>query len=102
MPCCGKKRAQARQTQPARRMPETAGRTAAQHRPERNSSVFFQYLGRTGLTVIGPRTRKRYRFDNPGAVVAVDPRDQRALRAVTILRQVRKPAQGTGQIDADV
>jgi hypothetical protein len=77
MPCCGKKRAQARQT--------------TQTRSERDSPAYFQYLGKTGLTVIGSRTRQRYRFDRPGAVVAVDPRDRRALVDVPTLRQVRKP-----------
>jgi len=42
----------------------------------------FQYLGKTGLTVMGPRSGKSYRFDRPGAVVAVDPVDSRALAAV--------------------
>ena len=51
----------------------------------------FQYLGKTGLTVIGPRTRKSYRFDHPGAVVAVDPRDMRSLATVSVLRRVSKP-----------
>jgi hypothetical protein len=52
--------------------------------------AYFQYLGKTGVTVIAPRTRKRYRFDRTGAVVAVDPRDQRALAAVPTLRQVKE------------
>jgi hypothetical protein len=55
--------------------------------------AYFQYLGKTGLTVIGPRTRRRYRFDRPGAVVAVDRRDERALAAVSVLRQVARPAE---------
>jgi hypothetical protein len=91
MPCCGKKRAQARQKTESRRVPESPKSASLQRRPEHDSLAFFQYLGKSGLTVMGPRTRRRYRFNSPGEIVAVDPRDQRALAAVTILRQVRKP-----------
>ena len=59
--------------------------------PEPASPSYFQYLGKTRLTLIGPNTGKGYRFDGPGAVVAVDPRDRRALASVSVLRQVRKP-----------
>jgi len=70
--------------------PVPGDRVSLQRRAERDSPAFFQYLGQTGLTLIGPRTGKRYRFDGPGAVVAVDPKDQRALAGVTLLRQVRE------------
>jgi hypothetical protein len=50
-------------------------------------------VGKTGLTVVGPRTHKRYRFDHTGAVVAVDRRDGRALAAVSVLMPVAKPAE---------
>jgi hypothetical protein len=79
MSCCGQKRVQARQT------PET--------RAEPDSPPYFQYLGKTSLKVVGPKTRKLYRFDSPGAVIAVDPLDRRALAAVSALRQVRKPTE---------
>jgi len=82
MACCGKKRAQARQNTQTRRVTEPA---------ERDSPAYFQYVGKTRLKVVGPKTRKLYRFDSPGAVVAVDPRDRSALSAVSALRQVRKP-----------
>ena len=78
MGCCGKKRSQFR-------------RTTSQREQEHDSPAYFQYIGKTGLTVIGPGTRKRYRFDGPGAVVAVDVRDQRALADVPRLRLVREP-----------
>jgi hypothetical protein len=68
-------------------------RTDSQPLPELEPTVYFQYLGRTGLTVVAPRTRKRYHFDRPGAVVAIDPRDRRSLGTVSVLRQVRKPAE---------
>ncbi|MDX1546155.1 MAG: hypothetical protein R3247_04170, partial [Rhodothermales bacterium] len=53
--------------------------------------AYFQYLGHTGLTVRGPRSGWTYRFDGPGAIVAVDPRDRRALAAIARLRQVPRP-----------
>lgn len=53
--------------------------------------AYFQYTGRTGLTVRAPNTGSRYRFDKPGSTVAVDPQDRRALAAVPQLTQVRRP-----------
>jgi hypothetical protein len=91
MPCCGEKRAQAHPTTETHRTPESTESASPQRSPEHDSLAYFQYLGHTGLTVIGPRTGKRYRFDSPGAIVAVDLQDQRALATVSLLRQVRKP-----------
>jgi hypothetical protein len=93
MPCCGKKRAQARQKTQTRRAPEPAERTVSQPRPEPQPLAYFQYLGKTGVTVIGSRTRKLYRFGHTGAVVAVDRRDGRSLAAVSVLRQVARPTE---------
>jgi hypothetical protein len=56
----------------------------------RDSLVYFQYIGNRQLTIIGPNTRKLYRFDEPGAIVVVDARDERPFSAVTVLRQVTK------------
>jgi hypothetical protein len=53
---------------------------AARDRP------LFEYVGATALTVIGPASGQRYRFDRPGARLAVDPRDGLALQAVPLLR----------------
>jgi hypothetical protein len=47
----------------------------------------FEYVGHTALTVIGPGSGLRYRFDRPGARLAVDPRDRSALAAVPVLKQ---------------
>jgi hypothetical protein len=79
MGCCGDKRAQLNQARQELDPREQA------------DPVFFQYTGRTGLTVIGRETRLRYRFDSPGAMVAVDIRDQLALSFVPNLRQVKSP-----------
>jgi hypothetical protein len=94
MPCCGKKRSQASQTAQSHRVLESAKRASLQRLPEPGSQAWFQYRGKTGLTVLGPRTGTSYRFDGPGAVVAVDRRDWRALTAVSILRQVGGPEEG--------
>ncbi len=48
----------------------------------------FEYVGATGLTVISPATGKRYRFDGPGARLAIDARDQAWLGSVPNLRQL--------------
>ncbi len=39
------------------------------------------------MTVIGPISGIRYRFEGPGARLEVDPRDRRSLAAVPNLRQ---------------
>ncbi len=57
--------------------------------PASGAGPVFEYLGRTGLTVVGPVTGIRYRFDRPGARLAVDARDRDALAGVPVLRAVR-------------
>jgi len=89
MPCCGKKRKQASQETQTLRTPEPPERAIPQAKLARDAAPGFQYLGKTALTVIGPRTGRHYRFDRPGAVITVDPMDRRALAAVSVLRQVR-------------
>jgi hypothetical protein len=39
------------------------------------------------LTAVGPITGRRYRFNGPGARVAVDSRDAPSMRAVPNLRE---------------
>jgi hypothetical protein len=89
MACCGKKRTEATRESRVRRQAEASPNGGSGPRPVRNPVPTFQYVGKTGLTVRGPRSGKHYRFDRPGAVVAVDPVDSRALTAVTLLKQVR-------------
>jgi hypothetical protein len=50
--------------------------------------VTYEYIGRSGMTVFGPVTGRRYRFGSPGSRAIVDPRDAPALRRVPHLRQV--------------
>jgi hypothetical protein len=51
--------------------------------------IVFEYVGKTGMTVVGPSTGNRYRFDRAGARAVIDPRDHAAVAAVPHLRQVR-------------
>jgi hypothetical protein len=90
MSCCGNKREQLRQTIRAHPVPTPVERPSSQPQPERNSPVYFQYIGKTGLIVMGPWTHRRYYFDSPGAMVAVDRKDRRALAAIPTLKEVRK------------
>jgi hypothetical protein len=54
-------------------------------------AVYFEYVGRTTLTAVGPVSGKHYRFVGPGAQLIVDPRDKLSLAAVPNLRQVTNP-----------
>jgi hypothetical protein len=53
--------------------------------------VHFQYTGRTGMTVIGPISGQRYRFEHPGALLAIDGRDAPSIVAVPHLQTVKTP-----------
>lgn len=50
--------------------------------------VLFEYTGATAMTVIGPMTRRVYRFPLRGARVAVDRRDAPHMAATPNLRRV--------------
>lgn len=93
MSCCGKQREQFYGTVQTHKAFESVESTFQQPRPIRYSMVYFEYIGKTGLTVLGPITGKHYRFDRPGARVAVDPRDRPSLAAVPRLRQVMNPTE---------
>lgn len=83
MSCCGKQREQFFGTaQPAPRA------TDKQPQPLSQAAIRFEYVGATGLTVLGPVTGKRYRFDNPGAQSLIDPRDAPSMASVPHLRRV--------------
>ncbi len=86
MPCCGQRRSQAAFAAQA-----DVRHSSVQPRPARHSVAYFQYLGGTAMTVVGPATGTRYRFDSPGAVLPVDLRDRVAVAAVPKLRQVLGP-----------
>jgi len=82
MACCGRSRAQLVGTV------ASAGPKAPVANTQRRYTVQFEYVGTTGLTAIGPVTGRRYRFDHPGAVLVVDPRDRPGLAAIPTLRAV--------------
>lgn len=54
----------------------------------RRTTIEFEYVGASALTVIGPASGRRYRFDRPGARLVVDPRDRPGLARVPRLRQI--------------
>jgi hypothetical protein len=58
------------------------------HKNDTPSHVYFQYIGSNWLIAIGPATKTYYRFDWPGAVVAVDHRDQESLEIIPQLQQL--------------
>jgi len=80
MSCCGISRQQIAFLAGA----SPAGAKAA----ERRFEIRFEYLGATGLTVVGPVSGRQYRFAAPGARVAIDPRDRRALARIPGLREI--------------
>ncbi len=53
--------------------------------------VPFRYIGKTSLSVDGVFSGREYHFDQPGAIVAIDLRDQASLASVPILQQVETP-----------
>jgi hypothetical protein len=78
MACCG----QARKVYNS--MPVASRRFAA----SAMAAPIFEYTGMTGMTVGGAATGRVYRFDRPGARVAVDARDMESLARVPHLRRV--------------
>lgn len=83
MSCCGRHRETFRGTSQSSRRPSDRPR-----KPLPQSPVRFEYVGATGLTVLGPATGKRYRFDRSGAQVLIEPRDVPSMAAVPHLRRV--------------
>ena len=79
--CCGKGREQLRRTSPQAQ----EFRTGSGPVPV----VCFEYVGNSALTVLGPVTGRRYRFDRPGDRVLVDLRDTPSVAAVPHLREIR-------------
>ena len=87
MGCCGQRRQQLRRGVPATRSREESVDLSSELEAV-YPSVYFQFLGREAVTLVGPISGKRYRFAQYGAVVAVDPRDRRSLEAVRYLTAV--------------
>jgi hypothetical protein len=83
MSCCGRQR---EQFQGTGQIPPRGNNRRSQPLPR--PAVRFEYVGTTGLTVQGPVTGKRYRFDNPGSRLLIDPQDAPSMAAVPHLRRV--------------
>ena len=77
MACCGGKRAKLNQ---ARQEIDIKVRA---------DIIYFQYIGKTAMTVICNDSQTRYRFDNSGAIVAVSARDKHTMTLIPNLRQVK-------------
>ena len=56
---------------------------------QRSNAAFFEYTGKTGMTVIGPVTGATYRFSAPGSRVSVDLRDYGHVAKVPNLARVQ-------------
>jgi len=90
--CCGHGRKQltasfsTQSRSPQNRSSQSA--SAAQGATASQSGSLFEYVGNTGLTVVGPATGARYRFERPGARLNVDVRDHVGLARVPVLRLV--------------
>lgn len=83
MSCCGKQREQFLGTS------QTPPRGNDKPRqPLTQLAIRFEYVGATGLTVVGPVTGKRYRFDKPGSRLLVDLQDAPSMASVPHLRRV--------------
>jgi hypothetical protein len=85
MPCCGNKRRQL-QVALSGRMPERKPGTPSVAFTAL-SAVYFTYVGRSGLTILGPVSGRSYRFYRPGIAIAVDGRDAEYLNPVPYLRR---------------
>jgi len=56
--------------------------------PVQQQGTTFQYVGKTAITAVGPVSGRQYRFDYPGAILPVDPRDRASLATVPNLREL--------------
>jgi hypothetical protein len=84
--CCGHQRRAVRQPS----VTETAFSFTSSTSANTSEPAEFEYIGRTGLTVIGPLTGQRYRFARTGARLQVDGRDSYGLATVPLLKRVRQ------------
>lgn len=74
---------------PANGSPQTGAKAAPGRAPLVLPTAVFEYAGATALTLVSPVTRKSYRFEHPGAQVAVDVRDRSWVAFVPNLKPVR-------------
>jgi hypothetical protein len=93
MSCCGGKRKQFLSAVQSQQSTEPT-KVVSHIRPAPRGSIYFEYVGSTGLTAVGPITGKRYRFSHSGAQIEVDSRDAPSFIAVPNLRPVKDPLVG--------
>ncbi|MGA3185802.1 MAG: hypothetical protein ABSF22_01715 [Bryobacteraceae bacterium] len=55
---------------------------------QRSNAAYFEYTGKTGMTVMGPVSGATYRFASTGSRVTVDLRDSGQMAAVPNLVRV--------------
>jgi hypothetical protein len=87
MSCCGKSRMTLAPA-PSRFAAPPAPSASGPAQP-RSYAIVFEYVGTTALTATGAISGRRYRFEQPGARLQVDPRDRPGLARVPNLRFVR-------------
>jgi hypothetical protein len=75
MACCGQNRSQ---ISLKGQLVTPGNSVVAQSSPR----FFFEYTGRTAMTVVGSRTGRIYRFGAPGARVEIDVQDVASLAGV--------------------
>jgi hypothetical protein len=88
MTCCGRRRRQISRATPIQRSDAPALRSNLNLPAAQPRTTAFQYVGKTALTAVGPVSGRHYRFNHPGAIVAVDFRDRASLAIVPNLRQL--------------
>ncbi|WP_221394475.1 hypothetical protein [Dyadobacter sp. NIV53] len=52
------------------------------------NDTFFEYTGKTGLTVTGSVTGRKYRFNNPGDKVIIHYKDMPGMLTIPVLKEV--------------
>ena len=86
MSCCGRQRGpMALHPVPARVQEWEQER---QRPPALSHGIRYEYVGATGMTVVGPATGRRYRFEGHGSRALIDPRDALSMATVPHVRRV--------------
>jgi hypothetical protein len=71
-------------------MASSNGRLAdpAPSRRAASREALYEYTGSTSMTVTGSVSRTTYRFDGPGAMLQIDPRDLASMSGLPDLRRL--------------
>lgn len=79
---CGSKRSQLNQQGNV-----SSVQTKTPSTTQQTTNSIFEYIGKTALTVVGNITGRTYRFNRPGDLQSIDPRDAAGMLAVPVLRR---------------